>query len=263
MKRILTIAALAAGVALAGGAAVAIAGDPSPGGFGPGFMRDGGPGMPMQGMGPQGMMDGRGPGTGTAGPGAAGPAYGPMHGGDATFSEMGGIHTLLANHERVTRTVADLPDGIRTVTESDDPAVAQTIKEHVATMIQRIGEKRDLGLPIESPALHALFGNSDKIKTEVETTDKGVVVTQTSDDAATVALLQKHAAEINDLAQRGMLALHERMASNAAMPHPMAGGGMMGGMMGGMHGHGPAGVPPMMRQGVPSAPANPPAEGTR
>jgi hypothetical protein len=97
-------------------------------------------------------------------------------------------------------------------------------------MGKRVQEGRDPGLPIESSALHAIFRDKDKINTTYETTEKGVIVVQKSADAAAVKALQDHAAEVTDLANRGMVAAHEAMMKN--------GGGMMGrGMMGrGMRG---------------------------
>ena len=56
--------------------------------------------------------------------------------------------------------------------------------------------------------------NKDKIKTSYETTAKGIIVTQTSTDTTTVAALQKHAAEVTDLVQGGMAALHTAMLRN-------------------------------------------------
>ena len=38
------------------------------------------------------------------------------------MDERSDIHDLFFNHDRIKRTVTNLPDGIRTVTESDDPA---------------------------------------------------------------------------------------------------------------------------------------------
>ncbi len=102
------------------------------------------------------------------------------------MAQLGDIHALLANHDRVKRTVTNLPDGIRTVTESDDPTIAALIKKHVAEMGERVEAGDDPGLPIESPALHAIFRNNDKIKTTYETTETGVMVVQTSTDAETV-----------------------------------------------------------------------------
>ena len=59
---------------------------------------------------------------------------------------------LFINHDRITRTVTNLPNGIRTVTESSDPRIAQLLKDHVTRMRQRVETENDPGLPIESQA---------------------------------------------------------------------------------------------------------------
>ena len=153
------------------------------------------------GFGPFGMHR-MGPGMMGMGPGMTGMAH-----DEATMSQLQVIHTMLVNHDRITRTVTNLPNGIRTVTESDDPALAAQIKTHVADMGKRVGAGDDPGLPIESEALHSIFRDKDKIHTTYETPDKGIVVVQTSDDVKTVAALQSHAAEVPDLVQGGMAAL--------------------------------------------------------
>jgi hypothetical protein len=163
----------------------------------------------------QGMRGQMGSGMMGMGPGMMG-----MNGGSATAAEHSDIRDLFFNHESIKRTVTNLPDGIRTVTESDDREVAATIKKHVAEMGKRVEEGRDPGLPIESPALHSIFRDKNKIKTAYETSEKGIIVVQTSTDATAVKALQDHAAEVTDLAQRGMVAAHEAMMKN--------GGGMMG-----------------------------------
>jgi hypothetical protein len=145
----------------------------------------------------------------------------------ATLAQMSLIHELVVNHEKIRRTVTNLPDGIRTVTESDDPAIAQLIKQHIASMMQRVREGSDPGLPMESPALHAIFQNKDMIRTVVETTDNGAIVLQTSTDEQTIAALQQHAAEVSELTRGGMAAMHEAMMKNGGRMH----GGMQGGMM--------------------------------
>ena len=208
-KKILVIGGIAAASLLVGGWALAQSAD-----YGPRGMRGMGMGMHGQ-MGP-GMRDQMGSGMMGMGPGM----MMGMMGGNATMGERSDIHGLLFNHDRIKRTVTNLPAGIRTVTESDDPEVAATIKKHVAEMGKRVEEGRDPGLPIESPALHSIFRDKDKIKTAYETTEKGIIVVQTSTDATAVKALQDHAAEVTDLAQRGMVAVHEAMMKN--------GGGMMG-----------------------------------
>ena len=154
-----------------------------------------------------------------------GPGMMGMNHDSATMAQMGVIHELIANHDRVKRTVTNLPDGIRTVTESDDPRIAELIKTHVATMGERVSAGSDPGLPIESPALHSIFRDKDKIRTTYETTAKGIIVVQTSTDPSTVAALQQHASEVSDLVKGGMAAMHESMMKNGGMMHgPMMGG---------------------------------------
>jgi hypothetical protein len=164
-------------------------------------------------------------GSGMTGPAMTGPGMGRgmmgMNHDSATMAQLQVIHELIVNHDRITRTVTNLPDGIRTVTESDDAQIAQTLKDHVASMGQRVDAGSDPGLPIESPALHAIFKNKDKIKTTIETTANGVVVVQTSTDPETVAALQQHASEVTNLVEGGMAALHTAMMRNGGMMHGM------------------------------------------
>jgi hypothetical protein len=166
---------------------------------------------------------------------------GMMHGGmmgmghdSATMAQMRVIHTLFVNHDRIKRTVTKLPNGIRTVTESDDPQIAALLKTHVDDIMKRVGTGDDPGLPIESDALHSIFRDKDKIQTSVETTANGVIVVQTSDDTKVVAELQEHAAQVTDFAEEGMAAVHTAMMNKfgGQMPGGMMGPGMMhGGMM--------------------------------
>lgn len=200
MKKAFVIGGIAAAALLAGGWAFA-----QSTGHGPAGMHGMGPSMHGQMMGP-GMH-------GQTGHGRMG-MMGMGH-GTATPSEMDEIHSMLFNHDRIKRAVTNLPNGIRTVTESDDPEIAATIASHVAGMGKRVKEGRDPDLPIQSPTLKIIFKNRDKITTTYESTPKGIVVVQTSDDAETVAALQKHAAEVTDLANRGMVAAHETMMKNA------------------------------------------------
>jgi len=158
------------------------------------------------GMGP-GMMGGMGHG------GMAGGMMGRhMQHDEAFAADMRLVHEMLAYHERIKRTVTNLPDGIRTVTESDDARVAQFITAHVASMEKRLDEGRVFNL--FSPTLPVLFEKKDKINTKVESTGKGVIVTQTSGDAEVVAALQAHALEVSELARDGMVAMMRDMRAN-------------------------------------------------
>lgn len=183
-------------------------------------------------------------------------------------ADMSVVHDLLADHAKIERTVTNLPNGIRTVTESDDPQVANEIKTHVASMKQRLSDGRVFN--VASHTLPAIFANNTKIHTEIEQTARGVIVTQTSSDTATVAALQVHAGEVSELAQGGMPALMRQVMANGGpmmVRNGTAQHGQMGPGMGMriMHGDGPM-MAHMMHQmmeghGRPS-PGGPPAQTT-
>jgi hypothetical protein len=44
------------------------------------------------------------------------------------------FHFLLTHHQKITRSVKELPNGVETLTESNDPEVSEKIKEHVEWM---------------------------------------------------------------------------------------------------------------------------------
>ena len=144
-------------------------------------------------------------------------------------AEMEVIHSLIASHDAIRRTVTNLPDGIRTVTESDNPQIAQLIQVHVVSMNQRVNSSSDPGFPDESPALKLILRSGDKVQTTVELTGKGAVAVRTSKDPEIVAALQSHALEVSDLVKRGMEAMMEAMMKNGG--EMMHGGAMMHGMM--------------------------------
>jgi len=143
-------------------------------------------------------------------------------------ADMNLVHDLLFNYTRIKRTVTNLPDGIRTVTESDDPQVAQALKAHVASMSQRLQDGREFN--IFSNTLPVLFDKRDRIVSTFETTGTGTVVTQTSTDAKVVAALQGHAREVTELVQDGMVAMRRGMMSRMAMGPRGAGAGIGAGV---------------------------------
>jgi len=195
MKRSIRISAAIAAALGLGLAAVTALGQPV--GMAPGMMH----GMDHGAAGGHGRMAG---------------AVGMLTRQDAgSAADMGLVHDLVMNHARIKRTVTNLPDGVRTVTESDDPTVAQAIKAHVASMSQRLKDGREFN--IFSPTLPVLFENRDKIESVVEVTEKGSVVTRTSADARVVAALQGHAVEVTELARGGPMAMRRGMMSRMAM----------------------------------------------
>lgn len=170
------------------------------------------PALAQQGMG-MGMHHG-------GGGHAMGHGMMPMlNGTDTTPDEVHEMEAMFMHFPDIRRSVENLPDGIRTVTESDDPYLRGFIVSHVTGMIDRVEEGRDPQVPIQSPTLDVLFAKRAAIVTVLEPTDTGIVVIQTSADPEVVAALQTHAAEVSDMAARGMEPVHERMMGITA-PRP-------------------------------------------
>jgi hypothetical protein len=122
---------------------------------------------------------------------------------------MRGIHTLFANRDQIRRTVTQIPGGVRTTTESDDPAVVDQLREHVRSMYARLKEHRPINT--HDPLFAALFDNADKIDVRIENTPKGLSVTETSADPAVVPLVRRHAEVVSLFIANGM---HEMMRSH-------------------------------------------------
>ena len=134
-----------------------------------------------------------------------------LRGENASPEESVELAVMFRGFESFTREVTNLPDGIRTVTRSSDPEVMAALVSHVTGMIGRVENLDDPKIFIQSPTLDIFFQRGDKISSEIEVTDEGIVVVQTSTDPEVVTALQVHAAEVSDMAARGMQAVHEMM----------------------------------------------------
>lgn len=155
------------------------------------------------------MRQGMGPGMGR------GPV-GMLTTQDAnSAADMGVAMNLVHENIKIRRTVTRLPDGIKTVTESDDPKIAQDIKAHVASMSGRLDSGREFN--IFSTTLPVIFDNAKNIKSAVEYTVKGSIVTRTSTDPKVVAALQAHADEVTELVKEGPVAFHRGLDARMAM----------------------------------------------
>ncbi|HAC64036.1 MAG TPA: hypothetical protein DCF68_10975 [Cyanothece sp. UBA12306] len=144
--------------------------------------------LSVQGMGRGGMRGGR------------------MMGGDGRI-----IHQLFANHDQIRRTVEEIPGGVRTVTESDNPQVAALIKEHVPRMYQRIENGQGIPMIMMSSTLPTMAQNPDLYHRQFEMTSKGIMVTETSNDPDMVAVIREHAREVTGFVKVGMPGMMDGM----------------------------------------------------
>jgi hypothetical protein len=126
-------------------------------------------------------------------------------GDSARLADMRLVHELLMRRDAIRRSVLLQPNGIETLTESDDPHVVALITVHVVSMEQRLLEGRLFNMT--STSLPTIFANRDRIRTTLRPTANGVAVVQSSDDSATVAALHAHAGEVSELLEKGMHAM--------------------------------------------------------
>ena len=135
---------------------------------------------------------------------------GMMHEGHQEDMQL--FHALLDHRGAIDRRVTLRPDGIATVTESDNPAVAKMLQDHVDAMIARVTEARPIHQ--RDPLFREIFRHADRIEAQVERTPKGVRVVETSTDPYVVKLIQAHAEVVNGFIANG----HAEMMKNHEVP---------------------------------------------
>ena len=136
-----------------------------------------------------------------------------LQGKDTTKQEVSDLKEIFRSHKGIIRQVTNISNGIVTTTEAEDETLREAIVSHVSMMVTRLQEGKNPEVIIQSPTLDALFTVYEEIDTEIELLDMGVKVIQTSTNPEVVKLLHKHAAEVSDMSERGMQAVHERMAT--------------------------------------------------
>ena len=128
--------------------------------------------------------------------------HGHGHGHDERHDEdRNDFHFLLSHHEKISRNVTQLTDGVATLTESEIPEIADRIKKHVKWMKYRVEETKPIRM--RDPLFVELFRNTDKIKMKVVETKKGVRVTETSDDPYVAKLIKAHAKAVSGFVKVG------------------------------------------------------------
>ncbi len=134
-----------------------------------------------------------------------------LQGDNASAEESQELAILFQNFDTLSREVENLPNGIRTVTRSSDRAVMDALVNHTVGMIERVWLLDDPQIRIQSPTLDVFFLRGKEILSEVDLQDDGLVVVQTSSNPEVVKALQTHAAEVTEMVERGMQAVHEMM----------------------------------------------------
>jgi hypothetical protein len=138
-------------------------------------------------------------------------------------AEMATYMTMFSRHTEITRTVEEIPGGVRTTTQSDSPDLAVQLRDHVSAMYSHLDGGSEI--MCMSSTLPVLFRNAGGYRRQLTFTQTGVVAEETADDPALIDMIRAHAREVTDFVLQGM----------PAMMQGMMGPGMGPGMMGPHH----------------------------
>lgn len=129
--------------------------------------------------------------------------------GSATSADMQTYMYMFAHHTEIARTVVDLPNGVRTVTESANPRITAQLQDHVSSMYAHVNDGQEVRCMSDS--LPTMFQNPQRYERRLELTPKGVAVTEVSNDPELVRAIQSHAREITGFVKDGMPAMMRTM----------------------------------------------------
>lgn len=126
--------------------------------------------------------------------------------------DMETFQFLLRHRDEITRTVTRLPDGVETLTESENSEVVAKLQDHVAAMHQRLQTGRPIHM--RDPLFREVFQHAKQIEMKIEETPRGLTVRETSQSPYVVKLIQAHAEVLNQFLAHG----HEEVRKDHPAP---------------------------------------------
>jgi protein tyrosine phosphatase (PTP) superfamily phosphohydrolase (DUF442 family) len=137
-------------------------------------------------------------------PGSPGPDD-PYPGVNSVPRDRGVWQQLLSDHGKIRRTLRHSEkDGVgivESLTESDDPEVAELIIDHAKSMQARM--KVGATVRVWDPVFKDLFEKHKSVTLEVTPTGKGVRIVETSADPEAIALMRSHAMGVSAFVRAG------------------------------------------------------------
>ena|SRR6516225_2410436 len=133
----------------------------------------------------------------------------------ASPADMSLYMEMFNRHTEITRTVEEIPGGIRTTTQSNSPDLVAQLQAHVSSMYAHVDQGAEV--VCMSGSLPTLFRHANGYRRQLTFTPTGVIAEETSDDPALTQAIRAHAQEVTGFVRDGMPP-------------------MMRGMMGGMNG---------------------------
>ena len=143
---------------------------------------------------------------------------------DAT--DMSRYSEMFNRHSEITRTVEEIPGGVRTTTQSNAPDLAAQLQAHVSSMYSHLDQGAEV--MCMSASLPTLFRHANGYRRELTFTPTGVISEETADDPALTQAIRAHALEVTGFVRDGMPAMMRGMMDSGMMGPGMMGPGMMG-----------------------------------
>jgi hypothetical protein len=125
---------------------------------------------------------------------------------------------MFARHTEITRTVEEIPGGVRTTTQSDSPDLAAQLHSHVSSMYSHL----DKGVEVMcmSQTLPTLFRKAHGYRRQLTITPTGVIAEEIADDPALTETIRAHAREVTGFVRDGMPAMMQGMMGCGGMLRP-------------------------------------------
>jgi hypothetical protein len=134
----------------------------------------------------------------------------------ATPADMSRYVDMFNRHSEITRTVEEIPGGIRTTTQSNAPDLVAQLQAHVSSMYAHLDQRAEV--MCMSGSLPTLFRHANGYRRQLTFTPTGVIAEETADDPALTQAIRAHALEVTGFVRDGM----------PSMMRGMMGSGMMG-----------------------------------
>ena len=142
----------------------------------------------------------------------------------ASPADMSLYMDMFNRHTEITRTVEEIPGGVRTTTQSGSPDLAAQLHAHVSSMYSHVDQGSEV--MCMSQSLPTLFRNAAGYRRQLTLTPTGVIAEETSDDPALTDAIRAHALEVSGFVRDGMPAgMQGMMGGSGDMMGP---GRMMG-----------------------------------
>jgi hypothetical protein len=142
----------------------------------------------------------------------------------ASAADMSGYMEMFRRHTEISRTVEEIPGGVRTTTESNSPDLAAQLHGHVSSMYSHLDQGAEV--MCMSSTLPTLFRNAGGYRRQLTLTPRGVIAEETADDPALIDTIRGHAREVSGFVHDGMPAMMRGMMGGSG--DMMGPGGMMG-----------------------------------